>query len=911
MKLTVAQQRALVAEGDTLVTAAAGSGKTRVLTGRIVRAVLEQHVPLSAIVAVTFTEKAAQEIRERVASDLIAAGAVDQVGHLEHAAIGTIHGLCARLLRRYGTRIGMDPGFRVVDQAAAGWIRRTAIAESIAASELADPGVVSLRARWGSARLIEIITSGVAAQRSRCDGRISWPHDGVPTCYHGDIDLVARLVDDAVSRYRAALQRAGGTDFDGLEQAALELLRDEDVLVDVRSTIQRVLVDEFQDTNATQCELIDALGSGCTFAVGDEWQSIYRFRGADVDVFRGRADRVRESVIGMHHNFRSAPAVIDVVNTVFAQAFGDRYAPVIAGRDLERQHQVSSPACEVRVVVPETASDGRVPEARSVANRISQLIAAGVVPGNIAILLATQTHAVTFERALEDVGVQSVRAASRGFHAQRHVRDLLTMLSWVRDRYDDRAALGVLASPLIGMTPRDLVALRRSSRERGESLYESLASHRDHAAAAMALRVHAQLEHRVRHDDIVQIVHAAVYETGFASCVLGSRDGRRGLANARKLIELANAAHGAGITTLDSFLAVVSAEDSQASEGEAAVSDESGGAVHIMTVHASKGLEFDHVFIGDLTNRGRQTHARLAVDRDGAAAIELFDHDAMEPVVVDRLTRLRQLERDRDVQEKRRLMYVAMTRAREHLYLSGTCRRNASGALALTGMLEWVLPAITPDGCSAESPWARGDVSYEIVTASPQPERALPRVDAPVKPMGSLVSFAQSAAPVDTLLPDAPAGDELRRLDRGERLHAAIATYIRTGSAPADASVANAVESLCSSSIMGELRAASPDVEVPWFMQTESGEQARGRIDALARLHDGGWWIIDWKSQLPASAEQAWDQHADQLNRYIAVARAAGAASIRVTLASIAAPNHVHDWQLASQMPARQMDTAR
>ena len=232
------------------------------------------------------------------------------------------------------------------------------------------------------------------------------------------------------------------------------------------------MVDEFQDTNRLQCEIVDLLAEGPNgkelFFVGDEFQSIYRFRHADVEVFRERREQ-SGGVLALTQNYRSRPEVLAAVNHLFSSEFGEGFQP------LEAAGRFPDPVfgTPVELLVTDkssyagTSTHWRRAEARHIAARVRQLVDSGEASaGEIVLLFAAGTDAEHYEDELRKAGLQTYRATGRGYFGQQQVVDLLAYLRLLHNRYDDEALLTVLASPFVGLSNDALVLLRRAAPKR-------------------------------------------------------------------------------------------------------------------------------------------------------------------------------------------------------------------------------------------------------------------------------------------------------------------------------------------------------------------------------------------------------------------------------------------------------------
>ena len=369
--LTAEQEHAVGRRGEPLLLAAgAGSGKTSVLVERFVRAVREDGIAPGRILAITFTERAAGELRERVRGRLSELGETGAARALDGAFIGTFHGFCARILREHARAAGLreEPAHEILDEGLAGRLRRQAFA--LALGEFVKEGrdeAVDLIAAYTADRARASVLGVYAELRSRgqrCP-RLPSPRPGRAPVGQAELLAAAELdeaaarearsVDEAGARaivlwdellmrfgerYEAAKRAREGMDFDDLELLAGQLLAGDAQIRDAwAERFELLMVDELQDVNPRQLELMSMLERENLFTVGDEWQSIYGFRHADVGLFRERDARLGPlgQSLRLAHNFRGRPQLLQAVNTVFARRFGEAFLPLRAGRESERE----------------------------------------------------------------------------------------------------------------------------------------------------------------------------------------------------------------------------------------------------------------------------------------------------------------------------------------------------------------------------------------------------------------------------------------------------------------------------------------------------------------------------------------------------------------------------------------------
>jgi ATP-dependent helicase/nuclease subunit A len=850
------QREAVTRRGHVFVSAGAGTGKTAVLVERILH-LFADGTPVDRVLAITFTDRAASELRRRVREGLELAGEMDKARRLDGAWISTIHRFCLRVLRAHAFEAGLDPRFAVADDASSRMLLQEAF--DVALERFVSDGPdrrLDLLAAYGRRRLRPIVLDAHARLRSggaplelrpysRADldaaraaalsaarelpevdearALVALVEGGTGaaeladlsaqrvrnTAAHRDYNAARRALEDAArdvaavddlghvealvrlldAGYQELKDARGLVDFADLELRARALLADHpDVAAAYRDRFASVLVDEFQDTNRLQCELIDLVAGGELFLVGDEFQSIYRFRHADVEVYRERRGAAGDGAITLHRNHRSQQHVIDAVNEVFRRDFGARYSPLTAAAE-----QAPAPADgRVELLLTdksacrEAGEAWRDLEAREIARRVAELVDTGeCTPGQVVLLFEAGTDAARYEAALRERHLRTVRAAGRGYYATQQVADLLGYLRLLRNRYDDVALLTVLASPLVGLSNAGLLWVRRAAVRR--PIFTAL--ERDEPPAGLSAEEHrlvlaflqrfARLVKRSGEVSLERLCELIVAEHDYDLAALVLPDGDRRFANLRKLGRLAAEFEAVRGPDLEGFIRFCDEQSSLAArEGEAAIAEEGRDAVVLMTVHAAKGLEFDVVVLAD---QGRERAARqlpdILVSADGRAALRAPDAGGMLKPALG-YEQAAERERSADREEGRRLQYVAMTRARRHLILSGALEPGEETSIAeVCGLLEVGLE----DGGDAE----RGDARLRVAVARPEPSpngRPAPS-DAAAEgdPVGSQLSlFSEGGrlpARLDPLAPvPAAAAVPLRRLS-----YSALSIYRRCG----------------------------------------------------------------------------------------------------------------------------------
>jgi ATP-dependent exoDNAse (exonuclease V) beta subunit len=500
-----------------------------------------------------------------------------------------------------------------------------------------------------------------------------------------DRDLLQELLERFASEYAAAKRRESVVDFEDLQLAARDLLRDDEATREAtQSRFRMVMVDEFQDTNRLQCELIDLVaqpGHTEVFTVGDEFQSIYGFRHADLEVFRERRAQAT-TLLALTRNYRSRPQVLAAVNHLFGDAFGEDYQPLAASAEFADPvfgHPVELLVTD-KTSFADTPEHWRAGEARRIASRVRELVDTGEAePGEIVVLFAAGTDAEQYEEALRRQGLPTYRATGRGYFGQQQVVDLLAYLRLLHNRYDDVALATVLASPFVGVSNDTLVLLRRHATRRPlfTALERALPEQLD-ASDARLLRAFLQRYERLvrvsSRTGLESLCDRIVSEHDYDLAVLARWDGSRRFANLRKLGRLARDYEAVRGADLEGFVRFVRDQGALgARELEAVAEEEGGGAVRLLTIHASKGLEFKVVIVADA---GRDVGGPRGPDEIVALSDGRFGFRMVHPTRGDRRgvfgwDAVKEAAGDQERAERLRLYYVAMTRAIDRLIVSG------------------------------------------------------------------------------------------------------------------------------------------------------------------------------------------------------------------------------------------------
>jgi len=589
--LNPAQKQAVLAtEGPVSVLAGAGSGKTKVLTTRIYH-LIRQGVPAQEILAVTFTNKAAREMRERVrhllGEDAPSSGI---------PFIATFHGLGRELLESYGKKMGVPRFFTVYDRDDSERVTSAALkALDVEAKELSPRSVMG--------RISKQKGEGVrAAEFYERQGRANF---------------ASRVIGEVWLRYEKALAAEKALDFDDLIALPVRLLEEhEEVRAAAQARWRYLHIDEYQDTNRLQERLAGLLAAEHKnlFVVGDGDQAIYGWRGAKMENILNFEKRYpgAETII-LEHNYRSTKNLVEAANGVIAQNKNRK-------ERVSKTHNAAGQLVTVHMAV--NAED----EARWIAHTIRDLMRSGTKPEEVAVLFRTNFQSRALEEGLLRAGVP-YKLLGTHFFARKEVKDVLSWMRLALEPSREADKMRAATSPPRGIGKVTLGKLVEGKRE------ELRAS--DKLKVEAFEKVIAELAAAAETASPSQFVKLVLEQSGMEKVLVeGSSDDRERLEN---LIELASvAARHDGMTGRAGIAAFLA--DAALASDQDEIDQGSKTGVMLMTVHAAKGLEFGTVFVAGM--------------EEG-----LFPHQGMG-------------DRDRDEEEERRLFYVAMTRAKERLYLT-------------------------------------------------------------------------------------------------------------------------------------------------------------------------------------------------------------------------------------------------
>ncbi|MEM8505459.1 MAG: UvrD-helicase domain-containing protein [Cyanobacteria bacterium P01_D01_bin.1] len=825
MGLTEDQQRAALATGSVAVTAGAGTGKTHMLTERYLHFLKPKddaavvYTPLQ-IVAMTFTDKAATELRSRIRQAVTTqmGDHIDVLANLEAAQISTFHSLAARICREHPDKANVPPDFVVQDglegslwraehftQALAQLPERLyewvpfSLMRDILAALLNDPltaeealfhspahwqphlanfrqsllEVVPEKPDWKAACLAlnfhigpegdkrelarqqalscaEVFASTgdgayleeLCAIGLRGGSKKNWPDpedfdavkDAINTLKEISKALnkaLAALVyngyDDQTEQMRPAIQEAFTLvrsfladlkyqqrilDYTDLEVQALKALQDPDVQQHYARRWKVFLIDEFQDTNPVQGELLKRLTQGATLTiVGDRKQSIYGFRRADTTVFeRWQADihPGADGPVELSKSFRTHHSLMEQLNQVFEPVLGEMHQRLDANRT-----ETLAPTPEIQLYTVEVSDeqkkdetiDTRINARRLVeAQKIADLVAAlldepiqvhdkktdalrSIEPKDIAILARTWGPLELYGNAIASRGIPILQAGGGSLLDTREAKDALALLRFLADASDSLALIAVLRSPFFAVSDRTLYALAQTLPEK-TSWWKHLQSE---AATELAREVkilkHLMRERRV--EAPTRLLQLCDRLTGYTAVIANLPDGHRRMADWNGFVELVRSLEYGSFDTLSVVRRLKQVTSAEVTIPRPAI--EGGNAVSLMTIHASKGLEWPVVFVPDLSHKNVVDTSVIRFEASLGLGLKLTDEegDYQKSALYSLLEQQANLK---DEAERKRIYYVAFTRARDRLML--TSAEPAGGGLNLlaAGLTQTITP---------------------------------------------------------------------------------------------------------------------------------------------------------------------------------------------------------------------------
>ena len=718
-------------QGEFVVLASAGSGKTHVVNERYLHLITEVGVRPSEILTITFTKKAAAEMKRRIVGSLRDKGLFAEAQEAETGPIQTVHSFYERILRENSVRAGLDPNFEVMSQRDVQLLRRQIIRRAATLDEQDEPYIAEfLREMLGShdqddpsayASFVKVVEdtmkrfreSGIP--RSEFESIFSSPRgykestdrflflqlpqviqDAIresldqdwvkvakdalkPTdklCdwlkpkfdvekFEHDYRMTVALAQIAIRcwlRFESELRKLNVLDFESMENRAVRLLEgDLEVRERLKNLYPHIMVDEAQDNNPMQYRLLNALASESKMLIGDDKQSIYSFRNADVKEFQSRA---KELVMRLTRNFRSDEGIQRAIDATFGSLMGEKYVSMLPVTGFDEPTN-SSQYHGLEIV--EISAKSRWEELGAY---ISHLQANGESLKDIAILVRFNSSVMQIKKKLQDmgIGIRTLSGASN-LYARLEIRDIANLLAAVADPSDEFALLAMLRSPIVDLS-LDSVILLSDRRVETKSLLSIL---KECLQIGMELPEAAEQAKLMRFLDWFgplsvfadrlpawEVLSQALKHSDLMSNLAPRRNGRQRIENVRKLLVLAT--RQPEYSSAEFAELIRSIDRLKQIESDAELYDDEDDLVSVSTIHSSKGLEWKTVIIADATDQKKdKIHQPLFDAKTGFLGYG-------SSVKSTPLFAYLHAEKDRaNVEELSRFQYVAMTRAKKRL----------------------------------------------------------------------------------------------------------------------------------------------------------------------------------------------------------------------------------------------------
>lgn len=629
------RQGVLHEDGPLLILAGAGSGKTRVLTRRIVHLIKNRGVRSEEILAVTFTNKAANEMRERLAKMLTQSSSLADNGYhnSKNLWITTFHSAGLKILRKYAAAIGYPNDFVVYDAQ-----DTNSLMKRILKDLNVDPK------KFPPSLFLHYIDQQKNNYR--------FPHDLISnsgkTEGHG---YEQKLKLEIYEKYQLTLKKNAAVDFGDLLMLSLKLLIDNpNIARSYQHQLRYILVDEFQDTNIVQYKLVQLLSKthNNLLVVGDDDQSIYSFRGASIENIRNfEKDFTGAKVVKLEQNYRSTGNILEVAHSVIKSSLN---------RKNKKLWTASEPGESITTFVGEDETD----EAYFIAGKIRSLCESGTKFSDVAIFYRTNAQSRAIEEIFTRLKIPYKIFGGLKFYDRKEIKDVIAFLRLLVNQSDTESLLRIINTPPRGIGEQAIYNLTQIAQQENITVWEA-AVHTSvkHNSIRKFVTLIETLRRTAERSSLSDLIGEIIKSTGFADYLNASNDptSQSRLENLKELQGMhSNNASSTGLEPIREFLDNVSLTSSGDIDAEGA-QKENNGFVSMMTLHLAKGLEFPVVFFTGL-EEGLLPHARSTDD-----------------VSVD---------------EERRLCYVGITRAREKLFITRTKRRSLFAASSGSGYFRTV-----------------------------------------------------------------------------------------------------------------------------------------------------------------------------------------------------------------------------
>ncbi|MFW6172817.1 MAG: UvrD-helicase domain-containing protein, partial [Elusimicrobiota bacterium] len=684
---------------DIFVSASAGTGKTYMLVKHYIDIFdsafrKNEHIDVHNVVAITFTKKAAKEMKDRVLKAFEERLNNGYPGNWKavrsriiYSWISTIHSFCERILRESAIFLGIDPGFEVLSG-----MQKTAIEKKVV-TRYFEKNIEDLEEvidYIGIDNTFKLLKRVLSSSRYEMD-TYKPLETGVMGLKIGEkgrkiiqgTKAFHRKFNNLLKAYEAETTEKGYIDFDNLLIKTRGLLKEYPSIR--KKYIRRfkyILVDEFQDTNEIQKEIIDLLhakGKNYLFFVGDDKQSIYRFRGADVSVFNRTKDYFLQEDSNLERlttNRRSHPDIVEFQNRFFNKIMNPRHAEKLFYSQYESKidplpYESDDNSSRIRLLFSETTAKEPSRIAKCIVNLLNEKITFRnkeghyekrlVKPGDIAILFRKSGKVKSYEEQLEKNSIPYYTIGGKNFYERPEVAALLAWLDIIVDPLDDNSFAKFLLSPAFGVSLDEIFSLKNKN----EHFYQSLTrlQNPDYEELKKLFEKYMSLKFVMSPGSLLE---QFVSETDYLAKLSSLENSQRMIANVEKLLEISKELDRLG-TTLRELSSNLKTFVDMTEETEATLESEQSNSVKLLTVHKSKGLEFPVVILADcFWQENNQKEPKLLFGEDGYLISEKQSKNEDETII----SNLNAEEAEKEREEDKRILYVAMTRPREMLILS-------------------------------------------------------------------------------------------------------------------------------------------------------------------------------------------------------------------------------------------------
>lgn len=793
------------------ISASAGTGKTTRLVEEYLK-VLEENPELDVdnIVAITYTRKAAREMKERIRSELTKKykdesckdsqkqRLLDLRANLNFAWISTIHSFCERILKENALFIPIDPGFQVL----AGMKQNALLEREIirfVASKLDEPNEAvdfeELLKYFGLNGVIELFKKAIMSKRYELF------YGDLP----GNIELTADFkkskeirkmtekfkhrFDEFFEVYRKKMFEEAKLDFESLLFETFELLRSKEFIR--QRYIRRfkyIFVDEFQDTNELQKKIIDLLhepSKNFVLFVGDPKQSIYKFRGADVTVFtrteKEDFDDSQKEVL--EKNYRSHPDLVEFFNRFFPRVleggkelFKISYKPSLSGKTRNDFKEIEGKRVKILNLNEEIEiSKAQEVEARLIARFIINRVNRGenTFKDFVILLRKFRGDINYFTKVFDEYSLPYYVVSSGGFYDRPEITAIISFLNVLNDPFDNQSFASLLLSPFFKMSFDELMHLKGTE----QRIYEALKKSDDQNIKRFLelLSEYMKLKEVVSVGELVEMI---INDMDYLAKLAFFNDAERMIINVKKFVEVSKDLSNEGYS-LREFVSQMK-RYSPDEEGEASLESEEGDVVRIMTIHKSKGLQFPVVIIPRIFGTLKDSKEDIIYDD---SVIELGEKHGiiyLNPLKTQEggwLSELASVENSKNLEEEKRILYVAMTRAKEELVLCGT--KNKRNKNSLWGSIfqnngfydpdnGWIVPEEFQDLVEIVQSTSIPDQKYEPVEMEKEPLRDIPESVWPLKDLAKRIYISPTHIYGEINIDEILQLDEVVRADKSK-----------------------------------------------------------------------------------------------------------------------------------------------